>query len=281
MTTPLRVLFLGYGSITQDVLRFLQPERTAGAIEVAGAVVRSETNRDAEIPLFTAERLDSQLPGVDLVVECAGVDAATTLGVRSVRSGCPLVLTSVGALAHRETAQALLAGPGELIVTNGAIGGFDVLEATAFAAGFTSVMLETSKHAPSLVQPWMDDAERLRLEQTPAGQSLTVFEGNPRAAIEKFPANVNIAVALSWITRDRDTATLDALDAAFERTVVKLIGTGSPGPNTHRITTRSDAGTLEFNIASAPSATNPKTSGLTAMSVARNVREFADRAAKA
>src|SRR5699024_8931032 len=107
-----------------------------------------------------------------------------------------------GALADPVTRESLLAGPGRLRVTNGAIGGLDVLEAAAQADALETVEITTSKEATGLIRPWMTEAEAERLRRLrPEDGPLTVFTGNPAEAIEKFPANVNIAVALAWATR--------------------------------------------------------------------------------
>src|SRR5690606_13237458 len=115
-----------------------------------------------------------------------------------------LVLTSVGALADAGTARLLLAGPGRLWVTSGAIGGFDVLGAAADAGGLDRVRIRTTKVPTSLLRPWMSGPEQDRLRALrPGADPVTVFSGGPREAIERFPANVNVAVGLAWATRGR------------------------------------------------------------------------------
>jgi aspartate dehydrogenase len=294
---PVRILFLGYGAITHDVLSYLEPEIQLGAVEIAGAIVRGDTHREATVKLMTQDAAATKLTEVDAVVECAGVDAAAEFGPQVIRSGLPLVLTSVGLLAQDNIAAQLLAGPGRLTVTNGAIGGFDALEATAECAGFDAVSIRTGKHAPTLVQPWMPDDEREQLEaMTPDDGDLTIFSGSPRDAIERFPANVNVAVALAWITRERDfsvasaalgeeekhsVATLEhavaeiaALERSFQRVTVEIVARGVNDPSSHHIHASGPAGTYEFQLQSEASASNPRSSSLTAMSVTRNVREL-------
>src|SRR5699024_10415900 len=69
-----------------------------------------------------AELIDAHV----IVVECAGVPAAKEHGPAVIASGKDLVLTSVGALADSDARRVLLAGPGKVHVTSGAIGGFDL-----------------------------------------------------------------------------------------------------------------------------------------------------------
>ena len=68
----------------------------------------------------------------NLWLSVAGVAAAKEHGPTIVASNTAFVLTSVGALADADIALELLGGPGRLIVTNGAIGGFDALEAICY-----------------------------------------------------------------------------------------------------------------------------------------------------
>ena len=281
----MKFLFLGYGAITHDVLNYLASEIGSGSAEVLGAIVRGDTDRDAKIPLFPADRLPGLLDEADLVVECAGVAAAQEHGPTVIAANKPLLLTSVGALADSAVARLLLAGPGRLIVTNGAIGGFDALEATAMAAGFTEVSIQTSKHAPTLVQSWMDNTDRQQLESLCDGDEEVVFSGSPREAIEKFPGNVNVAVALAWITRDRvfsNTSSVaerveaeaHSLEASLDRVQIDLVARGSEDPSSHVIRASRPAGSYEFCLQSSASQANPRSSALTAMSVTRDIREY-------
>lgn len=215
------------------------------------------------------------LHGTDLAVECASVAAAAELGPTVIAAGRPLVLTSVGALADAGTRPGLVAGPGHLHVTNGAIGGLDVLEAAAQADALDTVEITTSKEASGLIRPWMSTPEAQRLHDLrPADGPLTVFAGNPAEAIDKFPANVNVAVALAWMTRGFSLETsADALmEASLRRVRVSLQAVSGQTESTHRIAASGAAGDFAFTIRSAPSPENPATSGLTALSVARTLR---------
>ncbi|WP_209323798.1 aspartate dehydrogenase domain-containing protein [Brevibacterium renqingii] len=317
MTT---VLLLGFGAIGRHVAQLLAPELGAGTVHLTALV--SDPSKHADRPNHGAEIVDlaalsdrsgapsdrlsetvteSPSPrlfaGFDVVVECAGVPAAAELGPAVVVAGRPLVLTSVGALADPDTRAGLLAGPGRLLVTNGAIGGLDVLEAAAQADALDTVEITTSKEATGLIRPWMTTAEADRLrELRPEDGPLTVFAGDPAEAIEKFPANVNIAVALAWATRGlpdigtgADTATdadsvtdqssassrSDAalLAASLRRVRVELHAVAGQSRSTHRIRAAGAAGEFAFDIRSTPSPENPATSGLTALSVARTLRQ--------
>ncbi|MCU4298991.1 DUF108 domain-containing protein [Brevibacterium permense] len=304
------VLLLGFGAIGRHVARLLSPELESGALALTALVSErakheGRPNHGAEVVDLPRliEPADHADPGsfpsprmfdrFDVIVECAGVPAAARFGPAVIASGRPLVLTSVGAMADPDIRAGLLAGPGRLHVTNGAIGGLDVLEAAAQSDGLDSVEITTSKEASGLIRPWMPEIEverlrALRLEDGP----LTVFEGNPAEAIEKFPANVNIAVALAWATRGLSSAAsasgsgarlastgsapertdADLLGDSLERVQVELQAVAGQTQSAHRIRASGSAGEFAFDIRSTPSPENPATSGLTALSVTRTLR---------
>lgn len=294
-TSPAGVLLLGFGAIGRHVATLLAPEREAGLLRMCAAEREVSAHRDRAIPgvelSTTGEDTDcptwaEALAVADLVVECAGVEPAREYGPGVIAAGIDLVLTSVGALADPEIARRLLAGPGRLWVTPGAIGGFDVLGAAAEADGLEAVRIRTSKRPTSLLRPWMSRRQEAELRALrPGDEPVTVFSGGPAGAIERFPANVNVAVGLAWATRGRTPPTPGAgagvghqadeaelLQRSLERVQVELVADPGAERSRHEILATGPAGRFELTFESAPSPENPKTSGLTALSVAHTLR---------
>ncbi|WP_313822371.1 aspartate dehydrogenase domain-containing protein [Citricoccus sp.] len=293
-SSPARVLLLGFGAIGRHVATLLAPERDAGLLQLRAAErdVAAHGHRSVPGVELVTTGLGTDCPTwpealaeADLVVECAGVTAAGEYGPEIIAAGTDLVLTSVGALADPDLARTLLAGPGRLWVTNGAIGGFDVLAAAADADGLDSVRIRTSKLPTSLLRPWMapDEVERLRALRPEDGHT-TVFSGGPAEAIERFPANVNVAVGLAWATRGRAAAGVGVgcddgpeeaalLRRSLERVQVELVADAAAVRSRHEVLAAGPAGRIELAFESAPSPENPKTSGMTALSVTRTIRE--------
>lgn len=280
MSRPLtNVLLLGFGAIGRQLAQLLEQERAAGQVRLRAVVREVATHHERgglDVELYTAAddaAWDELVAGADIVVECAGVAAARQRGPAVIAAGRDLVLTSVGALAEPKTRAQLLAGPGRLHVTPGAIGGFDLLSATAEAGGLDTVRIRTRKLAQALVQPWMSAEEASQLGALrPGDEPVTVFSGDPAAAIERFPGNVNVAVALAWATRGRGGDDNRLLAESLQRVEVELVADPEAELSCHEISAVGSAGDFRMRFESAPSPENPKTSGLTALSVAHSLR---------
>jgi aspartate dehydrogenase len=90
---------------------------------------------------------------------------------------------------------------------------------------------------------------------------LLLFEGTARAAAVGFPANLNVAVALSLAGIGPDRTTLEIwADPELER-------------NTHRIEVDSDSALFSMVIENIPSE-NPRTGRITALSVISCLRKM-------
>lgn len=264
-----RVLLLGFGAIGRQLVSLFDPSE----FEVSAFVRDAAPHR--ERGALGVSLHDDNLPGLidahDIVVECAGVAAAKEYGPAVIARGKDLVLTSVGALADPDARQALLSGLGKAHVTSGAIGGFDLWAALAESNAVDTVKIRTSKNAESLIQGWMNDDERTQLEN--ATEPFLLFNGNPSDAILKFPGNVNVSVALAWATRGRGFNDDELLARSLERVSVELVASPNLIETRHDIEVSGSAGTFSLSSKSAPSPVNPKTSAITALSVAHTLRQ--------
>lgn len=252
----MKILLLGFGSIGRHIVRLLDHDFTAMVRDIDAHRERGTLG----VQLITEDRFDAALASADLVVEAAGVSAAKQFLPRVHQ---PFVLTSVGALADPAVADALMTP--HLHVTNGAIGGFDLLEAVADQ--LDEVSITTSKDPVGLIQPWMSDEEGARLETLTEAE--TIFSGNPIDAIEQFPGNVNVAVALAYATRGAKP-----LSEALQRVRVQLVADPVRTDSAHVVDVSGAAGRFRFEFVSAPSPVNPATSGTTALSLAATIRRI-------
>ncbi|ACP32307.1 MULTISPECIES: aspartate dehydrogenase domain-containing protein [Corynebacterium] len=264
-----RVLLLGFGAIGRQLVTLFDPSE----FEVSGFVRDAAPHRERGalgVSLHNDNLLEL-IDAHDIVVECAGVAAAKEHGPAVIARGKDLVLTSVGALADPDTRQALLSGPGKVHVTSGAIGGFDLWAALAESNAVDTVKIRTTKNAESLIQGWMNDAERAQLESPT--EPFVLFSGRPSDAIAKFPGNVNVSVALAWATRGRGSSDDELLARSLERVSVELVASPNLIKTRHDIEVSGSAGAFSLVSESSPHPVNPKTSAITALSVAHTLRQ--------
>lgn len=165
--TVTKVALIGYGGIGRSVASAILGGHVPN-VELVGTVVRTPgpAQRDGVREL----RLATALGAADLLVEVAGQGAVRQYGPETIRSGKDLLIVSVGALAQSALREQLLApdlpGAGNLFVTNGAIGGLDLLGAITQVGEVQHVRLTTRKLPRTLVQPWMDSEQVTSLQQS-------------------------------------------------------------------------------------------------------------------
>ncbi len=91
-----------------------------------------------------------------------------------------------------------------------------------------------------------------------------VFSGTAREAIAGFPANVNVAVALSLA------------GVGIDRTICEIWVDPAEASNVHRIEVRASGTDVTMTIAGKPDPANPRTSGMTALSAVDALRRLVD-----
>ncbi len=199
----------------------------------------------------------------ELVIEAASVRAARELLIPALRSGKDVLLLSVGALADveflREVESTAAEHRRKVHIPSGAVGALDALK-SAREAGLEEVKLVTTKPpralegAPYLAQRSISLAE-LR-------ERRVVFSGSALEAIAGFPANVNVAVAVSLA------------GVGVERTKVEIVADPRAERNVHEVFARGSFGELHLRVENLPSPENPKTSYLAALSAIATLRKL-------
>src|SRR5690606_16736655 len=132
----------------------------------------------------------------DVVVECAPAAILMDVITPVLKAGEKVIVLSIGALLeHPDPIKELCADGGQIIVPTGALLGLDAV--TAAAEGrIESVRMVSRKPpqgfagAPAVVEQGID-LSNLR-------EPIKLFDGTAREAAKGFPANLNVAVALSF-----------------------------------------------------------------------------------
>jgi aspartate dehydrogenase len=194
----------------------------------------------------------------DIVIECAPGRLLRAIVAPFVESGKTAVVLSAGALLDNEDLIALAKqNGGQIVVPTGALIGLDAVTAAA-VGNIHSVKMVTRKPvqglagAPYIVENNID-IERIT-------EPLRIFEGTAREAAKGFPANLNVAVALSLAGIGPD------------RTRLEIWADPTVTRNIHRVEVESDSARFSMSIENIPSE-NPKTGRITALSVIAYLRK--------
>lgn len=189
----------------------------------------------------------------DIVIECAPKPIFRELAESVLKAGRIFMPLSCGQmLEHMDLVDLARANGGRVLIPTGAIIGLDLIRAMAVGE-IHSVTLETRKPPNGLA-----GAPHL-VENAISVDGLTepklVFNGTARQAAIGFPANVNVAAALSLA------------GVGPERTMVEVWADPTIDRNMQTVRVASDSGEAEMGVRNIPSAENPRTGKITALSV--------------
>lgn len=256
--TGQHVGLIGFGAIAQEVLRLLQAQPQPPRVTVLlrpGSSSRALVPQDVDV-VTNLEALLSQRPS--LVVEAAGQDAAAILVPRVLAAGVPALVVSTGVFAEDgllERFSALARAQGtRLLLSAGAIGGLDYLDAAALGGGLQ--VRYTSRKPP---QAWRAELVALGRDAETCSTETLLFEGSAEAAAKLYPRNLNVALTLRL-----------RLGPAVPLTV-RVMADPMVSQNTHEVEAQGNLGTATLRFANMPSAMNPKTSALTSHALAAEI----------
>lgn len=250
-----RVGIIGCGVIGSSIAQAIIEE--IGELELAAC---------ADIDSEKAQRLVNRFPGaiikvlsneelieeVDLVIEAASQDAVRTLARAAIEAGKDLLVMSIGGLLEDRDLIGLARQKGtKIYLPSGAIAGLDAIKA-AKCGRIEKVLLRTTKPPAGLAgAPYIT---RRRLDLSSLKERTTIFEGSAIEAVREFPANINVAAALSLA------------GIGPSKTRVEIIADPDSKVNLHEILVEGDFGRISIRCENLPSASNPKTSYLAVLS---------------
>lgn len=259
----MKIALAGFGAIGGAVARRVLADGIPGIQLVA---VSARDHEKARATLKTMNGAAVQVVGLadlagmaDLVIECAPAALMDSIAQPVLRAGKKLLVLSAGALLPRpELLELAKKHGGQIIVPTGALLGLDAVCAAA-EGEIQSVQMTTRKPPNGLTgAPYLVE-NGIRVDNV--REPLRVFSGSARDAAKGFPANVNVAVALSLAGIGPDRTRIDIW---ADPTVTR---------NTHRIQVESDSARIDMTIENIPSE-NPKTGRITALSVIAALRKI-------
>ena len=257
MTT---VGLIGCGGIAQDVVAALRSEDPTNGVRIVGALARAGRADQARAALRGIDIVEALADliarGPAVIAEVAGQQAVAQHGEQVLRGGIDCLVISVGALADPALFGRLKAaaqdGNSRILLPAGAIGGIDAIAAMR-VAGLTSVRYRSRKPPAA----WRGSPAEKVVDLATLTRRTVLYRGTAGEAALLYPQNANVAAAVALA------------GLGFDATEVELVADPDAPGNVHEIEAEGAAGRFAIQLQGKPSRSNPKTSALAAMSVAR------------
>ncbi|MFV0297867.1 MAG: aspartate dehydrogenase [Hyphomicrobiaceae bacterium] len=263
MRPSLKLAIGGMGAIGMAVARRVDAGDVPG-LELAAISARDQDKARQRLANFRTPpalvALGALADHGDVVLESVPGRHFSEIAEPAIAKGRIFMPLSVGQLlTHMDLVETARETGARILVPTGALLGLDAVRAVA-EGQVASVRIITRKPprglkgAPHLV------ANSISVDDLPAAKK--VFEGSAREAIKGFPANVNVAVALSLAGIGPD------------KTQIEIWADPEVDRNVHTIEVRSDSSDLTMTIANIPSEENPATGKITALSALATLRRL-------
>jgi aspartate dehydrogenase len=260
MREALKVGLAGLGAVGLEVARRLEAGipglmLTAVSVRDADKARRALSKVGEAIALAPIEDLAQHC---DLVVEALPPALFRTVASPAVETGKLFMPLSIGQLLENwDLVDRAKQTGARILVPTGALIGLDAVRAAAEGT-IRSVTMITRKPPNGLEGAPYLVARGISLKGLNAARK--VFDGSAREGARGFPENVNVAAALSLAGVGPDQTRLEIwADPALDR-------------NTHRIEVDADTARFSMAIENVPSAENPKTGRIVALSTVAALR---------
>lgn len=269
----LTIGLLGYGAINSKVAEMIA-DGTVGPAELTSILVQRERSKEkikrllpkechsAVIVTTSAEDFFSSNANWSLCVEAAGQPAVREHAKRCLAMGRNFMMTSIGSLTDdalygdlRATAEA---NGSRLILCTGSLPAVDWLGA-ATLDGCTEIKVTQTKPPKAWLGTKAHEENPDLLNIT---EPFTIFEGSARNAASAFPKNANVAAMLALAT------------VGLDKTQASLIADPNATGNLVDISFVGPAGKIDLQVKAAPSKSNPRTSAIVALSVAKAIKKL-------
>ncbi|MEM1299047.1 MAG: aspartate dehydrogenase [Pseudomonadota bacterium] len=259
----MKVGICGLGAVGMRVARALDDGEITG-MTLAAVAASSPESAAAKVgglkTLPTACTAEELAAHADIIVEGAPKPVFLPLAQSVIEAGKVFMpLSCAQLLEHMDLVERAAETGARIIVPTGAIIGLDTIRGMAVGE-IHEVTLETRKPprglegAPHLVNN--------NISVNGLTEAKLVFKGTAREAAIGFPANVNVAAALSLAGIGPD------------RTMVEVWADPAVNRNHQSVRVRSDSGEAEMQIRNIPSEENPRTGKITALSTIACLRRM-------
>ena len=201
---------------------------------------------------------------MDVVVEAASQGAVRNYARMVLQNNHDLMIMSIGALLEKNICDELASiaekHDRRIYLPTGAIAGIDAIRSVKHL--LKEVTLTTTKNPRGLEGAPFFKTHKVDLKAIKKAR--VIYEGRAEDAVKLFPANVNVAAALSLA------------GIGGNKTKVRIVADPKTKVNTHEITAKGSFGEMHFQVKNVPSPTNPKTSYLAILSAVECLRSICD-----
>ncbi len=264
MEEKLKVALIGCGNIGADICIALQKGTIPAEIVALHDIDQSKANLLKKTFRLTAEICDLEvaISKSDFVIECASASAVESVIKNCIKyqKDC-LIMSLSGILENYGLLQEAIDNHIRVKIPSGAICGLDGIR-SAMEAGLHTVILTTRKPPQALAgAPYIIENN---IDLSNITEPKVLFEGNAIDAGKAFPANVNVAVALSYY------------GIGPKDTKVRIIADPYITHNIHEVYAEGAFGSLHTITSNLPSPRNIKSSYLASLSAIAELRQIAE-----
>ncbi|AYG71021.1 MULTISPECIES: aspartate dehydrogenase [unclassified Rhizobium] len=259
----MKVGIAGIGAVGAAVARALDRGEIPGC-ELA-AVTARDNNRAAQFVSTLARSvphrgLDELAFECDIVLEALPPAMFEAVARPALEAGKTLIAMSASQLLGRTDLFELAKRTGgRVIVPSGAMLGLDALKAAA-VGNLRAVSIVTRKPPASLHgAPYI---ARQGINLASLKEPICILKGSVTEVAREFPANVNVAAAVSLAGIGPD------------RTLMEIWADPSLSVNSHAVSVQSDSSDFTVSIQNRPSDENPATGRITSQSVIAYLRQL-------
>ena len=257
MAKLLKIGIVGCGAIGTSLAKAITRDFSDRAelsslydIEIEKAYKLSSAIKTKKI---AALNLDDLINSVDLVIEAASGKSSYEIARKTVLAKKNIMIMSTGGIVDSYKELFVLAREKgvNIYIPSGAICGLDGLKAAGMSK-INKATLTTRKPPSAFKGVAFVLKQKINLDQIK--EDTVLFEGTALSAIKHFPANINVAAALS------------ILGLGVSGTTVKIVAAPGVERNIHEVEIDSDAGTIFTRKENVIHPDNPKTSFLAVLS---------------
>ncbi len=214
--------------------------------------IKRAENMASKVNGVTAPDVNEMVDNVDLVIEAASQDAVIKVVPQVLKKGKDVIIMSMGALIDPDfrnyVERIAEENNSRIYAPSGAVVGLDGIKAASIGE-INEVSLVTRKSPESL--------------GISVDTETVLYDGKAGDAVRKFPANINVAAALS---------------IAYGKEVdVKIIADPNVSRNCHEVCVAGDFGEFRTITENETCATNPKTSVLAAYSAVKLIKSLNEK----